>query len=191
MLFASSAQAGLICNGDFETGDFSGWQQTGAGDAGMVAADGEYVIAGNYAAFFGGYGSFTGITQEAATAAGQAYTLSFWLRNLGGGMFNDDTVSYFSVSIDGAIQPASLLYTKEASEATRYDLAFAAASSLTEVKFEFRQDDSFWILDDVAVDAAGVSGEVPEPGSLPLALAGLLACLPIAARRVGARGSRK
>lgn len=190
MLLGSAAHAGLVSNGGFESQDFSGWQQFGPEDLAMVAADADYVIAGEYAAFFGGYGAFGGITQNIVTNAGQAYALSFLLRNLGGGRENEESVSYFSVSIDGAVQPASLLYSKEASEFTRYDVAFDAVSNLTELKFEFRQDDNFWILDDVAVDAVTGPSEVPEPGSLALGLAALLAYLPVASRRARARGSR-
>lgn len=188
MLLGSAAHAGLVANGGFESGDLSGWQLSGAEDSAMVGSEQPFMHSGDYAAFLGSYGTLAGITQNIGTTAGQAYTLTFWLSNLGASLENEDSVSYFSVSIDGAVQPASLLYSKEASEFTRYDVAFTAASSLSELKFDFRQDDAFWILDDVSVEAVNESADVPEPGSLPLVLIALLACLPVVGKRNRARG---
>src|SRR5689334_4677324 len=48
---AGRANANLVANGDFETGDFTGWAQFG--DTSFSGVDGTAPQAGSFAAFFG------------------------------------------------------------------------------------------------------------------------------------------
>ena len=193
LLLGGAAHASLVNNGDFESTDFTGWDTFGSTDYNFVETDPQYVHSGDYAAFFGETGALGGISQQLGTDAGQTYTLTFWLGNMGGSIENAGSVSYFAVSIDDIVQPASLLDNKNASGLTRYDVSFIASSTRTDIKFVFRQDDAFWFMDDVSVDALPPSGgdtEVPEPGTLPLVIIALAACATIGSRRKSARGGR-
>jgi hypothetical protein len=188
MALSGAAQAELITNGGFESAGFDGWTQFGTSDNSFVAADAAYTHSGDHAAFFGAVGSTGGIAQQLATTVGQRYTLNFWLGNMGANPGNDDTQSFFAVAIDSVVQPASLLFDKTASNLTSYAISFTAASLVTDLSFAFRQDEAFWFLDDVSVDAVDDSVDVPEPGTLPLLLAALAGWFGLSfARRNAAR----
>ena len=77
-----SAAQELVTNGGFETGNFSGFTQTGnITFNGVGAGTG---TSGSFGAFFGAVGSTGGITQSLATSAGQSYLIGFDLANDGG-----------------------------------------------------------------------------------------------------------
>jgi hypothetical protein len=189
MALSGVAQAELVTNGGFESGDFNGWSQFGLTDYDAVAAEASYVHGGEHAAFFGAPQSIGGISQQLATIAGQRYTLRFWLGNMGASVLNDDTRSFFSFAIGGVVQPASLLYDKTASDLTSYALSFTAAEAATDLTFSFRHDENFWFLDDVSVIAANDSVEVPEPATLPLLLAALAGWMGLSRARDNSRRS--
>jgi len=190
MALSGAAQAELVTNGGFESAGFDGWSQFGTSDNSFVAAEADYTHSGDHAAFFGAVGSTGGIAQQLATTVGQRYTLSFWLGNMGANPDNNDTQSFFSIAIDGVVEPASLGFDKTASEMTSYAISFTAASLVTDLSFIFRQDEAFWFLDDVSVDAVNDSVDVPEPGTLPLLLAALAGWFGLSFARRNAAGGR-
>ena len=62
--FALPASANLVVNGGFETGNFSGWTQTGnTGFGGVECPGAGFVEEGSCDAFFGPVGSVGGISQ--------------------------------------------------------------------------------------------------------------------------------
>jgi len=151
------AQAQLVTNGSFETGDFTGW--TLAGNTGFTgvecpgapnAGPGD----GNCDAFLGPVGSNGTLSQVLNTLPGRFYNINFDFQPDGG------VTSFFSAVWDA--QPALFSVTNPA--ASPYQvlhftaLATAATTSLT---FAFRDDPGFLKLDSVSV-------AVPEPGSLAL-----------------------
>src|SRR5207342_1372158 len=73
---AAVANANLVTNGGFETGDFTGW--TNGGNTGFTGVDPGIQHSGTYGAFFGPIGSNGFLSQTLATTAGGVYTLSFW-----------------------------------------------------------------------------------------------------------------
>ena len=80
MFVSVSAQANLVTNGDFETGDFTGWSVFGAGF--FTGVDSTFPQSGSFAAFFGEpVQSPSGIFQSLTTVAGQVYNVTFWLMN--------------------------------------------------------------------------------------------------------------
>jgi hypothetical protein len=184
MFVGGVAQAGIITNGGFENG-FEGWQQSGTPEASFVDYYPGYVHGGEYAAFLGEVSGIGRLSQQIDTTVGQRYVVKFWLGNLGGSEFNDDTISSFAVSVGDGLVPALLINSKTAAFPVAYDITFVATAAKTALEFAFRQDEQYWALDDVSVDAVGDSAPVPEPGTLVL-LAGAVA----AWRLTGARRGR-
>lgn len=183
VLISGVAHAGILTNGGFESG-FDGWEQSGSPGASFVEYDPSYVHSGAYAAFLGEVGGLGSISQHVQTTIGQTYSLKFWLSNMGGGEFNEDSVSSFALFIGGDTEPALFLNSKAATFPTPYDVSFLASSSLTKLEFSFRHDDTFWALDDVSMNAAGEPAPVPEPATLSLLIGAFAAWRLTGARRV-------
>jgi hypothetical protein len=143
--FATPGFANLVTNPGFETGDFTGWTQFD--DTGFSGVDGN-PHAGTFAAFFGPVGDTGGIFQSLATAPGAMYTLSFWLSNDGG------PGNSFSASWNGVVIPGSILTDAGAFGYTQFTFTgLLATGAATDLRFTFRNDPSFWFLDDVDVEA--------------------------------------
>jgi Carbohydrate binding domain len=160
----ASANANIVNNGGFETGDFTGWTQTGNTGATGVGT-GIDAHSGTYGAFFGPVGSVGGITQTLSTTPGAFYDLNFWLRNDGG------TPNSFSVTFDGTF----LLTFSDAGAFSYTQYSFPgllASTGSTALTFLFRQDPAWYRLDDVSVDPYNASA-TPLPGALPLFATGL------------------
>jgi hypothetical protein len=146
----------LVANGGFETGDFSGWSQSG--DVGLFYGSPQLFITqaahtGNNAAGFGSVQADGTISQNLTTVIGQTYTFDFWLANLSGGT-NDFTAKIGGVTELSLVNAAAQPYT-------HYTYTFTATSTSTPIEFDFMQQPSEWHLDDVSV--APVSGSSPPP----------------------------
>ena len=151
----STSAQNLIINGDFETGDFTGWTVTPAPTGSLI-----FVFPGpgpdtTFGAFFGATGSaFDSISQTFATTPGAFYTLSFFYQvtNLGNPFpaNNGFDVLWNGVSIGGGlfpqfdINPGNIMPT----------FHLQATSALTTLQFNGRNAPSFDFLDNVSVTAA-------------------------------------
>jgi len=154
-----------VQNGDFETGDFTGWTQFG--DTTFTGVDTFAPQAGTYAAYFGPT-SPGGIDQTIATSPGQGYVVSFWLQTEAD-VNGVATPNFFEFNWDGG--PAELtIVNAPASPYTQYSFRLVASSSSTDLRFTFSDTPAFLDFDSVSV--------IPEPGSLALlGLAGGIAAL--------------
>lgn len=173
------AGSNLVTNGSFETGDFTGWTLSGdttfTGVCDASTCPGAFVPEdGNYAAYFGPVGDTATISQTIATTPGDEYSLSFYLANPVGG-----TPNYFSVTFGNS----SFSFTNfgVAFGWQQFTLTTMATTDQTPLSFTFRNDPSYWFLDNVTVQQSG--GTVPEPGTLVLFGSGALGLAGIARRK--------
>lgn len=161
LLLGGGAHANIVSNAGFETGDFTGWTQTGDTTFNGVQCPGAgFVQSGNCDAFFGPVGTLGGITQNLSTVAGTFYDISFWLDPDGA------NPSQFIFNWDGGAAELSLSNMPDTGF-VEYNFHLLASSATTSLSFSFRDDAGFIFLDTVTVNAATTS--VPEPTTLALA----------------------
>lgn len=172
---ASPAAAQVVTNGGFETGDLSGWTVTG-NDA-TAAPTGSYGYVPHSGSYFAGLGDTSGqgsLSQVLTTAAGQSYTLSYYLASKG------DQATSFSAMWDGQILAGSELTNPNSNSAyVLYSFVVTGTGSDT-LSFHETDVPSWMALDDISVTAN--VGAVPEPATWAMMLLGFGA-IGFAARR--------
>lgn len=154
----------LVKNGGFETGDFTGFTLSGNTSPPLVGVDMNAPHSGNYAAFFGSIGSPGFLSQTVNTVPGQKYTFSFFLMTEPFAPV-EPGISEFSAAVDDN-PPFLDLKNNPPQLYTQYSQNFVARTSATDLTFGFRNDPSFFDLDDVSVTPTGTVSIVPEPSSL-------------------------
>jgi hypothetical protein len=169
---ALRADADLVVNGGFETGDFTGW--TTSIDATFDGVDALAPHDGTYAAYFGNPSGTSSISQTLATTAGAVYQVAFWLAPEMD-VLGASTPNQFQFDWDGA--PRLTLTDAPGSAYAQHTFLLTASSASTTLTFSFANSPAFWDFDTVSVTAASV---VPEPGSLALVA---LACALVAYTR--------
>ena len=175
------ANANIVTNGDFETGNINGWTIAPGGSFDFVCSSGQQAGAatcishgGTHAMTFGTGGRIDTLSQSLVTTAGASYQLSFWLANDNPGGGGTET---FQAKWDSS----AVLTLGPALNTFAYGLnTFTVTGTGHDtLSFAARHDPSQWFLDDVKVNVVDIvnPNAVPEPGSLAivgLALAGLM-----------------
>jgi hypothetical protein len=163
----ASATADIIANGGFETGGLSGW--TDNEGVTLVVGSGFLGYAphsGNFFAALGDPGAGT-LTQTSITdAAGQLYTLTYFLASRG------DTETSFSAAWNGITLQGSQL-TNPNSNRAYVEYTFTVTATGTDT-LTFHNSDllGFLALDDVSLTPAAVPGPIVGAGVPGLILAG-------------------
>ena len=165
---AGIAQANLITNGSFETGDFTGWTESNNFEDTVVVSGPFYAYSaaedGTYYAVLGPVGSDGTLSQSVSDTSGQVLNLTYWLAGVG------DNPSDFDATWDGSVISGSAV-TDFNSGGTYTEFSFdVTATGSDTLAFNFRDDPAYMALDNVTLVS---STAVPEPSSLPMLLAGL------------------
>jgi hypothetical protein len=163
--FASfSAQASIIVNGDFQTGNFTGWTKSGNTSLSDIVANS---ITSNHTSVWrsGATGSLAYISQNVVTVTGATYSFGFDVHNIA------TSNSIFEAYFDNVLVAG---FTNVQHNWTHFQFDnLIASSDLTMIKFGARNDPNFTRLDNVNMDLVQLPAEVPEPGSIAMLLAGL------------------
>jgi hypothetical protein len=162
----------ILVNGGFETGDLTGWTESGWFIDTLNPNSGVYDAStgcsGASCTTIGDPNSAY-LYQDVATIPGATYDLSFFydsgqLPTFGSELlvlWGDPTAPSLSTVVDFVDVGTSGSYAE-------YSGTVAATATISQLEFLGRQDLDFYSVDDVSL-AAPVSG-VPEPGSLSLLL---------------------
>lgn len=168
------AAGNLVVNGSFETDDFTGWTQFGNTGAtsftgvATVFADGTVPVHGDHQAFFGPLGSNGGIRQDINTTAGLAYHISFFLRQQAGNGIANFAADFGGqlITLGGAGPHANKPYGL-------HEFSVLGTGSPMTLEFSFRNDERFFMLDDVVV-SEGRADAIPEPATWALLIIGFM-----------------
>jgi PKD repeat protein len=152
------AYSGLVENGGFETGDFTGWDLFG-GDPGdnfvTNTINGVFPQSGAYFAVLGSAGTnLSYLSQTLPTTAGRPYVLSLWLDSPDGLGPNEFLVSWNGTTLlNESNIPESIGWTN-------LQFVVSATGTNTVLEFGFRDDPSFLGLDDISVypERPGIAG---------------------------------
>ena len=147
---AVAAQGQIIVNGDFETGDFSGW--TEFGDTGFNGVWDGFPHGGVYSGFFGPLTS-GGISQALNAHAGDRLVVSFWILNEDGSTPNSCVVTLDNQPVFSATDYLP----------TDYQLVTATITVTHEapvLSFTFYDEPYYLDVDDITVTLDG-SGPPP------------------------------
>ena len=155
--------SGLVVNGGFETGDFTGWYLTNSVTTPGTTVDQSQALDGSYGADFSQVGSLDYLSQNLTTKPNVAYVLSFWLNSPDG-----LTPSEFLASWNG-----TTLFDQTSLPAVGWtNLQFIVTSTTASAVLLFggQNDNSDFGLDDVSVTPArpGLSALVASGSNLVL-----------------------
>lgn len=162
-LFATSASAGLITNGGFETGDLTGWTvSTDVDNFVGNETDTSYAPFGSYALFIGCVANLCSTSQLLETTPGMSYIFSFEYGS-DGSIPNEFIANFGNTTV--------FQRSDDLSDTTpgfiHQSFTVVATDTFTNVEFLGSNQFGYLALDDVSLTA------IPEPGVLALIMAGL------------------
>lgn len=139
--------SGLVTNGGFETGDFTGWTLTSPSGNYSTEVDNSFGLTGNYGADFFEEGSLDYIDQTLPTIPGSTYLLSFWLNSPDGQTPNEFEASWNGSTLVDLVNLPAIGWTN-------LQFVVKATGPATDLQFGGQDDPSDLGLDDVSVISA-------------------------------------
>jgi hypothetical protein len=143
LLAGFGATAGVV-NGGFETGDFTGWTQSGNTSYTSVTTGSTYAHSGTYGAQLGPAGSLGYLSQTLSTTVGTSYLLSVWLDSPDGATPNEFLVSWNGSTLLDETNLTAFGWTN-------LRFVVSATGTSTILQFGFRDDPTSLGLDDISV----------------------------------------
>jgi hypothetical protein len=140
----------LVQNFGFELGSFADWTSSGNFEFCYVTSNAPYVHSGMYGAEVGPSGTLGYISQSLATSVGQMYQVGCWL------YCDGETPNEFSVSWNGSTFFDQTNFASTLSlpgQWTNIQFLASATSTSTVLSLGFRDDPSYFGLDDITVYA--------------------------------------
>ena len=134
----------LVANGGFETGDFTGWTETGSTAYMSVSTTASYIHSGTHGTALGPYGAMSYLSQNLVTTPGSSYLLSCWLANPKSGTPNRFFVQWNGTTIFSLTNIPLLAWTN-------LQFLVTATAPSTPLQFGFENDPAYFGLDDVSV----------------------------------------
>jgi subtilase family serine protease len=135
----------IVQNGGFETGDFTGWTQSGNTEYTLVTNLSSYVYSGTFGAVLGPAGSPGYLSQNLTTVAGQTYVLSLWLQNPTGTTPNEFQVQWNGTTIFSQANITTTTWTN-------LQFFVTPTGSSTPLQFGFEDQPAYLALDAVSVN---------------------------------------
>lgn len=175
LLTAPVRPAPLVVNGDFETGDLSGWN---GGGIVTCFTDPSLAHSGSSGAAFLAFISPAQLFQDIPTVVGHQYRVQF---------FAATSAAPFSASFQASFGGTTLSLTPTlATTYTLYSFVVSATAGLTTLSFDTLPDINgntadTYLLDDVSVTDLSVPELSSSPNSIPLIW--IMACLLLAQSR--------
>jgi hypothetical protein len=151
------AATNLVQNPGFEAGNFTSWTQSGNTGPNTVVNSAK-PRTGTYAATTGPIGSLGFLSQIIPTTPGTTYIIRFFLANPAGGSGTEYKVVFNGVTLVDQVNSAVFEYTE-------FVYYVVATSSTATLQFGFRQDPSYFYLDDVFVAPNAVQNPGFETGT--------------------------
>jgi hypothetical protein len=154
-----AVQGQLVTNCGFESGDLTGWTQTGDttfSGVGTVDPIGVAPHSGSYLFWGGNVNDNQELSQAVTTTPGQHYAIQFYLA--GGNDGSPGEVTYFNAVLQngGTSTQFMSLGDVQLPGYTAYSFSFVAASSSATLAFNMENQPAYWDLDDVSVVAVAV-----------------------------------
>jgi hypothetical protein len=136
----------VVQNGGFESGNLNAWVQSGNTSGTASSSSSTYVHSGNHGLQAGPGGSLGYVSQTIPTLSGQSYLLSFCLNSPDGLTPNEFVVSWNGSTLFDQSNIPAIGWTN-------MQFIVVATGTDTVLKFGFRNDPSYFGLDDISVSA--------------------------------------
>ncbi len=135
-----------VSNSSFESGSFSSWTQfDNTGFSGVTGTfQGVQPHGGAFQAFFGPVDTTGGISQVIPANVGDSVTVTFWLANLSSAATHSFSADFDGQNLVSLVNDASKGFTQFS-----YNVVVTGANPV--LSFTFRNDPSYYLLDDVSV----------------------------------------